>query len=268
MFSVLLSVYSGEHSEFLDQALSSIVCQTLRPAEIVLVKDGPLTEALEQVIDSYLKTYGSLFKIVALPYNQGLGHALNEGLKSCTYDLVARMDTDDIAKPDRFAKQMKVFAQDPDLDICSSWIEEFESTPQCILAVKKVPEKHEEILHYAKHRCPVNHPAVMYRKHVVQEVGGYEGFPEDYRLWIKMILHGSKFYNIQESLLYFRFSRATIKRRGGMKYAVSDVVSQWGFYKLGFLSLFDLLYNISVRSFVRLVPTNVRFLIYKKCMRR
>lgn len=268
MFSVLLSVYSGEHSTYLDQALSSILSQTLRPDEIVLVKDGPLTEPLEQVIATYLRTYADLFKIVELPQNQGLGHALNEGLKACSHDLVARMDTDDIAKPDRFAKQMEVFSKDPDLDICSSWIEEFEGDPQCILAVKKVPEKHEEIIHYARHRCPVNHPAVMYRKHVVQEVGGYEGFPEDYRLWIKMILHGSKFYNIQESLLYFRFSRATIKRRGGMKYAVSDVLSQWGFYKLGFLNLFDLIYNISVRSFVRLVPTNVRFLIYKKCMRR
>lgn len=268
MFSVLLSVYSGEHSEFLDQALSSIINQTLRPAEIVLVKDGPLTEALEQVIAAYLHDHPAFFKIVELPENKGLGNALNEGLKACSFDLVARMDTDDIAKPDRFARQMEIFAAYPDLDICSSWIEEFEETTDCILAVKKVPEWHEEIIRYARHRCPVNHPAVMYRKHVVQEVGGYEGFPEDYRLWIKMLLHGSKFYNIQESLLYFRFSRATIKRRGGMKYAVSDVVSQLGFYKLGFLSLFDLVYNISVRSFVRLVPTNVRLQIYKKCMRR
>lgn len=268
MFSVLLSVYSGEHAEYLDQALSSIVHQTLMPAEIVLVKDGPLTDALEQVIDTYLSAYENLIKIVELPCNQGLGHALNEGLKACSFDWVARMDTDDIAKPNRFAKQMEVFSKYPDLDICSSWIEEFESSPQCLLAVKKVPEKHEEIIQYARHRCPVNHPAVMYRKHVVLEVGGYEGFPEDYRLWIKMILHGCNFYNIQESLLYFRFSRATIKRRGGMKYAISDVLSQWGFYKLGFLSLFDLVYNISVRSIVRLVPTNVRFLIYKKCMRR
>lgn len=268
MFSVLLSVYWGEVPQFLCLALESLLNQTLLPSEIVLVKDGQLTPELDSVIQDFQHKCTVPLKIVPLSENSGLGAALNIGLKHCSYELVARMDTDDIAKPNRFERQMEQFRLYPDLDICSSWIEEFDGDINNILSVKKLPETHEEIIRYAHTRCPINHPAVMYRKQKVFEAGGYEGFPEDYRLWIKMILHGCRFYNIQESLLYFRFSVATIKRRGGWKYAVSDIRSQIGFYQLGFLSVFDLCYNIAVRSFVRLVPTNARLYIYKNFMRR
>ena len=107
------------------------------------------------------------------------------------------MDTDDIAKPDRFEKQIKIFEKYPDIDICSAWIEEFENDTNNILSIKKLPERHQEILKYAKHRCPINHPVVMYKKQAVLKAGGYDGFPEDYRLWIKMLMNGAKFYNIQ-----------------------------------------------------------------------
>ena len=178
------------------------------------------------------------------------------------------MDTDDIAKPDRFEKQIKVFQEHPEIDICSAWIEEFEGTPDNILATRKLSATHEEILKYAKHRCPINHPVVMYKKSAVLKAGGYKGFPEDYRLWINMLMTGARFYNIQESLLYFRFSSAMVKRRGGWKYAMADAKSQLDFYKMGFLNLPTLVYNLSVRMSVRLTPNFIRALIYKKLLRK
>ena len=265
-FSVLLSIYIKEQPVYLKESLDSLFKQTLPPDEIVLVKDGPLTPESDKVITEYQLQHPTL-KVIPLSKNQGLGKALNEGLKHCSYDLIARMDTDDIAKPDRFEKQIKVFQEHPEIDICSAWIEEFEGTPDNILATRKLPETHEEILKYAKHRCPINHPVVMYKKSAVLKAGGYNGFPEDYRLWINMLMTGARFYNIQESLLYFRFSSAMVKRRGGWKYAMADAKSQWDFYRTGFLNLPDLIYNITVRISVRIVPNSLRSFIYKKFLR-
>lgn len=266
-FSVLLSVYIKENPQYLSQALDSIINQSVQASEIIIVKDGPLTKELDDIINQYNKNY-QFIRIVALPNNLGLGKALNEGIKHCHYELIARMDTDDISKPNRFEKQLEIFKLHPETDICSAWLEEFEENTNNILSIKKLPETHSEIVRYAKHRCPINHPVVMYKKEAVLKVGGYEGFPEDYRLWIKMLMNGSKFYNIQESLLYFRFSKDMIKRRGGWKYAINDIKSQLSFYKMGFLSLEILLYNIIIRITVRLVPNFLRTFIYKKCLRK
>ena len=267
MFSVLISIYSKENPKHLSQALDSIIHQSLQPTEIILIKDGTLTSELEEVIVKFQKKYPIIYSI-NLSTNQGLGKALNEGLKHCTYDIVARMDTDDIAKLDRFEKQIKIFEKYPDIDICSAWIEEFENDTNNILSIKKLPERHQEILKYAKHRCPINHPVVMYKKQAVLKAGGYDGFPEDYRLWIKMLMNGAKFYNIQESLLYFRFSKNMIRRRGGWKYAIADIKSQIDFYKLGLFGISTLIYNILVRITVRLTPNYIRSLIYQKLLRK
>lgn len=266
MFSVLLSVYHKEKAEFLDEALNSIVCQTLKPDEIIIVEDGPLTNELNNVLDKF-ETENKCVKRVPLKVNSGLGKALNEGLKHCSNDLVARMDTDDIAFPDRFEKQVEFMDRHSEIDACSSWVDEFVMEKGNVTSVKKLPETHKEIIKYAKHRCPLNHPAVVYRKKAVLDVGGYTGFPEDYMLWVRMLMNGSKFHNLQESLLYFRFSPEVIKRRGGWKYAKDELKTQMQFYKMGFIGCTTLLYNISIRITVRLIPNFVREIIYKKGLR-
>ena len=266
-FSVLLSIYKKENPLFFKQSMDSLFTQTILPSEIVLIKDGPLTPELNTIISKYQSKHSTL-KVISLPINQGLGNALNEGLKHCSYNLIARMDTDDIAKPSRSEKQIRIFQENPQIDICSAWIEEFEKTPKNILAIRKLPETHEEIIKYAKHRCPINHPVVMYKKNAVIKAGGYKGFPEDYRLWINMIMTGAQFHNIQESLLYFRFSKEMVKRRGGWRYAIADAKSQWDFYKIGFLDFPTFLYNFLVRMSVRLTPNNIREIIYKKLLRK
>ena len=198
----------------------------------------------------------------------GLGKALNEGLKHCSYELVARMDTDDIAYPTRFEKQVKYMTEHPEIDACSSWIDEFIDSTDNIISTKKLPDTNEEIIDYAKHRSPLNHPAVIFRKSAVMAVGGYSGFPEDYCLWVKMIMNGSKMYNLQESLLYFRYSTEMIKRRGGWKYAKDDFKSQMQFHKMGFIGVGTFVYNITIRLIIRLIPNSFRNLIYKKLLRK
>ena len=262
-FSVLLSIYHKEKTINLKQCLDSIINQTIESNEIIIVKDGPLTEELENVLNDYSKHNINL-KIIPLPQNLGLGKALNEGLKHCSYEIVARMDTDDIAKPERFKKQIAVFKSYPDVDVVGTWIDEFEESPQNIISTRKLPETHKEIHQYAQKRNPINHPTVMFKKHAVIAAGGYQHFPlfEDYYLWVRMLLNGAKFYNIQESLLYFRFSPDMIKRRGGFKYACIEAKFQWILHQLGFISLTKTCINIAIRFGTRIIPNSLRSWIY------
>lgn len=267
-FSVLLSVYVKESPGNFQESLESLFVQTLLPDEIVLVKDGPLTHELEYLVNQYEKQY-SIMKIVYLPTNLGLGKALNEGLKYCSYDLVARMDTDDIAKPDRFEKQVQIFEEHPEVDVVGAWIDEFEKEKTEIISTRYLPEYQYEILKFAHKRCPVNHPVVMFRKSTVLSVGGYQHFPlfEDYYLWVRMLMGGAIFYNIQESLLYFRFSSDMFKRRGGWKYACDELRFQYTIWRLGFISFFDCLMNSIPRFIMRILPNLLRAKLYKKILR-
>ena len=153
--SVLLSVYNKENPSYLAKSLDSIFSQTLFPTEVILVKDGPLNNELDSVIDLYVSQYPNL-KVFSLLTNQGLGKALNEGLKHCSYDIVARMDTDDIAKPDRFEKQLAVFEKYSDIDVVGAWIDEFEDDISDVKSVRKLPELPDDIRQFAKRRNPIS----------------------------------------------------------------------------------------------------------------
>lgn len=268
-FSVLISVYYKEIPRYLDRALQSITDdQVLKPNEIVLVKDGPLTKELDEVIEKYHKRYPNLFKIVTLKRNYGLGKALNIGLKNCTYELVARMDGDDISKPERFKKQIYIFKENPNLDILGSWIDEFiERDGEIkIRSIRKVPEKSDEISQKLKSICAFNHPTVMYRKSKVIKVGSYlQDFAlEDYYLWIRLAISGANMYNIQESLLNFRITEGTSKRRGGLKLLKSDIKFQKKLYKIKFIKKSNFIKNTIIYGIYRILPNNLRSFIQIK----
>ena len=267
-FSVLLSLYQKENPFYLSQSLESVFHQTMRANEIVLVEDGPLTSELEAVVEKYKRLYPEI-KIIQLEKNSGLGTALNEGLKHCSNDWVARMDTDDICKPIRFERQVHFIQLHPDCDFVGSWVDEFEEDVCNIISIRKVPETPEEIYDYCKGRCPVNHPTVMYRKKAVLAVGGYltKYFPEDYFLWIRMLMNGAKFYNIQESLLYFRYSPETIKKRGGWKYAIGEIHIQKMIYDIGFISFPLFIKNSVIRFVTRILPLKMRMWVYHNLLR-
>ena len=267
-FSVLLSLYHKESPLFLFKSLCSIFSQTLLPDEVVLVEDGPLTPELYEVVEEFVHEHPEMKRVV-LEKNKGLGEALNEGLKHCSHDLVARMDTDDIVKPDRFEKQLKIFQEDPEVDVVGSWIDEFEGDILHVVSVRRLPECHEDILSFAKKRNPINHPVVMFRKKAVLAAGGYQHFPlfEDYYLWVRMLMNGAKFYNIQESLLYFRSSPDMFKRRGGLKYVGTEVRFQNFLLRSHFISFPRYVQNVIIRVITRIMPNRWRALLYKKKLR-
>jgi glycosyltransferase involved in cell wall biosynthesis len=102
-----MSIYYKENPDFFKVSVESMLNQTLKPEQIVIVKDGKLTEALDEIINEYTSAQPNLFTIVSLEENVGLGLALNEGLKVCRNELVARMDTDDISLPERCELQVR-----------------------------------------------------------------------------------------------------------------------------------------------------------------
>lgn len=263
-FSVLLSLYKKENPKYLKEALDSIFCQTVRSDDVVLVEDGLLPDNLEVVVRDYERQYHELH-VVRFEQNRGLGVALNEGMRYCKHDIIARADTDDINHPDRFEQELKVLLEHPEYDLISAWIDEFVDNPKQIHSQRRLPEKPEDIYKYGKHRCPVNHPVAMYRKKAVEKVGGYQTdlFPEDYYLWMKMLKAGYKFYNIQDSLLSFRYNPETIKKRGGWGYAVDEAKTQWkAYHKLHYLSIADFCFNVSIRFTTRIIPNKLRQFIY------
>ena len=264
-FSILISVYYQEFPEYLDVALKSIVTQSLCPAEIVLVKDGKLTYELDMVIDKYDREYKNLFKIIPLKQNIGLGDALNEGLKHCNFDIIARMDTDDICAPDRFKIQMQFLKEHPEITAVGGYLEEFSESPGDLKRIKRVPLNFQQIKHYARKRNPLNHPTVMFRKKDIQSVGGYERmlYFEDYYLWLKLLSAGYKLANIDKVLLYFRIGNDMIGRRHGYNYAFHEFHFAQSAKKAKLFSNSDLIRFVGTRFPIRLISKSLLSTIYK-----
>src|SRR5690625_792372 len=171
-----MSVYEGEKPEYFEASIESMLNQTLMPDQIVIVKDGKLTPALDSVINKYKDDYTGLFTIVTLSENAGLGVALNKGLKHCKNELVARMDTDDISLENRCELQVKEFQKNEKLSIVGTMINEFDVDPNRIISSRVVPTDHNSILKFSRRRNPFNHPSVMYKKSAVQSCGGYNDY--------------------------------------------------------------------------------------------
>ena len=270
-FSVLMSVYRKENFEYFQTALDSVINQTLQPDEIVIVEDGKLTDELYKVIETYKNKYPQLFKIVQLETNQGLGKALQIGVKNCTYDLIARMDSDDIALSERFEKQINFMREHLDIDVLGSSISEFEWNPENIISYRKLPIDHKDIYKFGQFRCPVNHMTIMYKKQAVLDVGNYQPFKniEDYWLWGRMLKKGYKFANLPECLVNVRAGNAMLKRRANLTYFFnSELPLHTKLYQIGFISFGQYLKNICLKFLLRLVPFKIMKLIYMNFLRK
>ena len=265
-YSVLMSLYKKEHPEYLREALDSMLNQTVKPDEIVLVEDGPLTEELYAVVEEY-RPY---LHIVLNEKNLGLGLALNEGLKACKNELVARMDTDDISKPYRCEKLLKRFAEKPELAIVGSHIDEFVGNPSNVISQRNVPTTSEAIYEYAKRRSAFNHPAVMYRKSAVLAEGGYSDLKrnQDVDLFGRMLFKGYKAENIDEALLWFRSSEELAIRRKSWENTKSYIATIKKFWKMGYSSFLDYVIVTVAQMGMYFLPVKVRNWVYKKFLRK
>lgn len=265
MFSVLLSVYKKESPAFLAEALASIYdAQTLKPNQIVLVQDGSLTPALDEVIALWQEKLADVLTVVPLQQNIGLGAALNEGLKHCKYDLVARMDTDDIALPERFEKQVAFMQANPDVAASSAVLEEWNEDFSRCLSVRELPTSIDAVRKFARRRCPLSHPLAIYRKSVVESVGGYPPLrkAQDYGLWGLLLSNGYNLANLPDTLLKMRAGEDMIARRGLEQFKQEFKLLKFH-RSIGFINTPDFLINTMIKAVLRLSPSFVKNLAYK-----
>ncbi|HBI63489.1 MAG TPA: glycosyl transferase [Lachnospiraceae bacterium] len=269
-YSVLMTVYGKDNPEYFRKALLSMVKQTKTPDEIVLVKDGPITEELQSVIDKVDKKYPNFIVQVQLPTNLGLGLALNEGIKICKNELLARMDADDISLPGRCEKQVAAFEENPALDIVGCPVIEFIGEPDCRVGKRKVPLDNEAIYQYCKKRDPFNHPTVMYRKSKVVSVGCYGNLRknQDTDLWIRMLSKGAVCANLPEYLFLFRFDENTYKKRKNWLNTKLLFEIRWRAFRSGFCSFIDFLEIAVAQIAIFTMPVKFQKFIYKNLLRR
>lgn len=265
-YSVLMSLYVKEKPEYLCLAIDSMLNQTVKPDEIVVVEDGPLNEGLYAVLDEY----GDRITRVRNERNMGLGLALNVGLQACRNELVARMDTDDISKPDRCEKQLKRFAERPELAIVGAWVDEFTTSPEQVVSTRAVPTDSDAIYRFARKRSAFNHPVVMYRKSKVLEQGGYVDLRrnQDVDLFGRMLYAGNKAENIGEALLWFRSNDDLAKRRKSWENTWSYIDTVHRFWKMGYSSFADFVMIAVAQTGMYLMPLKLQHWVYKKFLRK
>lgn len=269
-FSVLIPVYYKEKPEYFSEALASVINQTLKPSEIVVVKDGLLTEELEEVISKVSSDNPGLLKVVVLDENKGRGTAAAEGVKNCSFELIARMDSDDVSRSDRFEKQIREFRNEPGLDICGSQIAEFEENVSNVISCRRVPLDDAGIKKYQRKRSAFNHPSVMFKKSSAIKAGNYESslFMEDALLYVKMFLTGARGCNIDEPLVSCRISRDMYLRRGGWEYFKNYKNTRRKIYDTGYISSFDYYYSLVLHFVLAIIPNGLRGVIYRKILHR
>lgn len=268
-YSVLMSVYGKECADFLQEAMDSIWNQTVPTNDFVLVCDGPLTDKLDSIIYDMERKHPDDLRVIRLKKNGGLGNALNTGLQHCKNELIARMDSDDISRPDRCEKQLYLFQNHPEYSISSGIVEEFTYSTDHIDSLRIPPETQKEIMHFLKKRNPFNHPCVMYRKSSVEAAGGYQDFYllEDYFLWIRMLKNGCIGYNVQQPLLWMRAGAEMYKRRAGWKYVKSQIALYRFMKRIHVISSAEFLIICFIRTVSSLMPNLFRKVAYKAFLR-
>lgn len=269
-YSILMSVYSGEKPEYLEQSIDSMINQSYKTNDFVLVCDGKLTDKLDNVIYKYEQQYGDIFHTVRLDNNVGTGQCANIGIEACLNEYIVKMDSDDVALPDRCEKQIKLLCDNPDLDMCGAFIEEFDTDTNEFIAVKKTPESNEEIHKYARRRNPFNNPTLVFKKSFAKKIGGYTTVKrcEDYDFVVRMLNSGAKGANIQEVLVKYRASRSNYERRQNWANTKSFISVRWRIFRMGFSSILDFIIPCTMQMVIFILPKSFTGKIYKKFLRR
>jgi glycosyltransferase involved in cell wall biosynthesis len=263
-FSVLLPVYAGDDAGYVERAFESVTIDQHRPPdEVVVVQDGPVPAPLQALIRELVGRADVPVTVVELPEHRGLGRALGEGMRRCRYDIVARMDADDVARPERFARQVPLI--ESGFDLVGSSLVEMRGDDETELGdIRRPPLTHARIIRFARFHSPFNHPTVVLRRSAADRAGGYEQLRsfEDYWLWVRMLAGGARAANVEEPLLLYRVPAGVYERRGGVHLVRPEIELQLRMRRLGFISRIQFLRNVLVRVTWRLCPLFLRRWLY------
>lgn len=269
-YSVLMSIYAKERPEWMRFAVCSMLNQTVPPSEFVIVEDGPLTDGLYEVIHEFNESYPDLFKIISYPKNRGLGYALREGITACSRSIIARMDSDDWACPERMETQLSLM-EESNLDMVGSQVVEFIESPNEPVALTNLPEEHDAIVSYSRRRNPFRHPPMTFRREKIIEAGSYSPeffYFEDWDLFNRMLAIGCRSANVHSPLVAMRVSSDFYARRGGVAYLRHAWHFKYAQLRCGWFSLTDLIVSFLPQAIVCLMPNSFREFVYKRLLRK
>ena len=271
-FSVLISVYKNDKPEDFKTALASVTTmQTLKPSEVVLVVDGPVPDGINNVISDVEIANPGLFHVVRFEQNQGLGIALQKGLEVASNEIVMRMDSDDIAVPERFEKQMAFMVKHPEVAVCGGQIAEFIDSVDNVVGNRTVPCGNDEIYRYMKSRCAFNHMTVVLRRSMILGAGNYQPlfWNEDFYLWVRLMVARCKFANLPDTLVNVRVGKEMYQRRGGRKYFKSEFFIQDLMRQNGIISWSRFCFNVLARWCIQVaMPNWLRGFVFQKLFRQ
>ena len=268
-YTVIMAIYHKVKCSYIEESINSILNQTYKPSEFILIKDGKLTTDQDALIDKFVNENKDLFKIVQFDKNRGSGAAYNKGIEMCTNKWAAIMDSDDYAVDTKFEKQMTYLSEHDDIDAIGTNAVEFLNTKDNIISKRIMPETSEEIIKFGHGRCPLIQPTVVFKVDSVKKAGSYQHSPltEDFDLYIRMIMNNCKFYTYQEVLYYVRTNKDFFKRRGGIKYLKPILSFKYKYYKKGYFTLGQFIKTAGSSLVIALLPNKLRTMIYKKFLR-
>lgn len=266
-----MPIYIHEKDDIFRASLDSVFNQTVMPNEVLIIADKDIPQNTRDILDEYKLKYPDIFNPVILDEPANLGKALQIGVNIAKYPVIARMDADDVARNDRFEKQISYLKEHTEIDLVGSWITEFEERPENIYAQRDLPIDSENIYNFCKFRCPVNHMTVMYRKESVLKAGNYTDRKrmEDYHLWARMLYQGCKFANIPEYLVNARAGRDLIKRRSGLdEFFKYEYTLFKEFYEMGFIDFWGFFKAVISKFILRAIPSELRAFIYNNFLHK
>lgn len=268
-YTVIMSVYKKVKPEHLKESINSILRQTHVTNEFIIIKDGDLSPEAEKIIQEFKKKNKLIFKVHGFKDNAGAGRSYNKALSLCTNKWAAIMDSDDIAHPEKFEKQLQYLSTHKKIDVIGTNAIEFIDEENHIYAKRKMPKTNDEIIKFGHARCPLIQPTAIFRVDSVKKAGSYQESPltEDYDLYIRMIMNGCNFFNLQEYLYSIRTSKDFFKRRGGIKYLSKILRFKYKYYKKGFYSSYEFFKTSTASIVAAMLPNKIRVLVYKKFLR-
>lgn len=269
-YTAVMSVYAGEQPGFLRESLESMLAQTHPCRELILVCDGKLTDELDRVISELCAKHPGVMRVVRASKQLGVGACANAALRRAGTDYIVKMDSDDIALPDRCEKQLAYLSEHEEIDMLGAYIEEFDSDSGQAIALRRTPVSDEEIRKYAKRRNPFNNQTLIYRKAAAIRSGGYSTVRrcEDYEFAVRMLMSGARGANLPEVLVRYRVTESNLTRRRNIRNTVSFIAVRWHIHREGFSSLVDFLIPCAAQLMLFMLPAKLTGLIYKKLLRK
>lgn len=269
-YSVTMSVYDKEDPQFLRESIESIFSQTHKTNDFIIICDGELTDELYEVLSEAKNAHGDVLSIVKLKEHVGTAQAANLAIKLCKNELIGKMDSDDIAMPERFEIQVRRMMLHPELDIIGSYIEEFDSDTGEAIAVRKTPLSSKAVMQFARQRSPFNNQTMLFKRSVALSCGGYDPTLqrcEDYDFMVRMLASGAVGGNIPRVLVKYRVTKDNLQRRRNFRNTKAFFAVRWKIHKSGFSSFTDFLVPCAMQLALFALPSQITGLIYKRFMR-